>query len=81
MGAMSYLMFSISWNFLGFLLALGTVSGFVNYIDILEINRHATSKRYRSRRATYFNSLTYQKQEDYLNNTEKQLKENLKLKR
>lgn len=82
MVAMTMLFFSNGWHILGILTGACTIGGIVAIWDIIYMNKEEKPTkpiRKRSRRAEYFQSLTKEQQEIYLDNIDKNIKQHLKI--
>jgi len=66
-------MFYNHWYYFGFLMSVIFVGGIFNYYDMKEHTNEDTYKRYKSRRAVYFNKLDKKQKETHLNKVENEL--------
>lgn len=77
MAIMSYVMIINGLKFIGYFVGFTAGVGILNYLDIVENNRNAVSKTYKSKRAAYFKSMSNEEQEQYLAQIERDIKEKL----
>jgi hypothetical protein len=78
MAIMSIIMIKNGWSIFGYFISLITLSGIINYIDIVDINKKPSAKGNKRQRAEYFKSLSQEEQEEFLIQAEIKFQESLK---